>query len=485
LIDSKSRPVNIHPETFCTQSLSNQTGDEGMQQNKKSKIVMASMLVDDVRNDSRFFAVPDEASDLETIRNTVLQAYACASGILEGTIDNQKLILQWAPDSVHDGAELIQQEAVVLAKQKKYERAAEKWKHALSLNPDDIEYAYKLGLVFFEIRRYAEAIQYLENVVRICPIHEKAQLLLGLCYNKMKKYNLAEKYILESNRLNRSNIFSYLNLGAIYSVQHKFNDAVEMFNQVIHLSPSEPKGYLGLARTFAMLNDHEAANRNYQKVIELAPESSMAEYAKRSMHHPEKEEPQNIVEAKREEHLAKGIGFSLAGDYPKAIEQYQLFLKAQPSDDYAWYLLGEARIRTGQIAEAADCLKRAIKINGKRGLYYKTLGIALHYFGKPAEVVEIIKHAMELGKKDPLSHTLLGISLLKLRRAEDGIRELQSALKKDPHNLLALYQMAVAKLQTQNKAEAAMILEKLTRIEYFAPVKDNAVKLLKTIKMNQ
>ena len=138
-------------------------------------------------------------------------------------------------------------------------------------------------------------------------------------------------------------------------------------------------------------------------------------------------------------------------------------------------------MRTGDVEESADCIKRAIRLNGKRGLYYKTLGIALHYLGKSRETVQVLKKAIELGKRDALCFTLHGINLMYEQHLEEGMNYLQMSMKKNPNNPLAMYNLALGYVKFNDNEKAAALIKRLLKYDYHIPVKEQAEKLLATI----
>jgi len=454
------------------------------EKSSKSKIVTVSLRIADVQNNLTFYKLFIENTNPENIREGLLKKYHTNSGILEGFLDNERIVLQWYPKKVDQSAEKLHTEASDLVKKKQYEAAISKYTKAISINSGDVEYVYKLGLIYFELKTYPQAIKYLEHAVQICPIHFRSHLLLGISWIKLRKFDKAEVYVLESNILNRSNVLTYLNLGVIYSIQKRFNEAIQMFNASIQLSPNESRAYLGLARIYSMLSDTTTSNSYFKKVIELSPRTPIAEYARRSIRIPVKEE--SIVDKSdnngREEQFAKGIGLFLAGNYTSSADQYKVYLKNHPSDDYAWYLIGEVKIRLGELDKALDCFKRAIRLNHRRSPYYKALAIAFHYLGKSKDAIKVMNKTIEMGKKDSLCYTILGINFLRERKLEAAIKNLQISIRINPNNQLALYNLALALFQTQENVKAIEILEKILTFEFFAPIKNQANKLLKNIR---
>jgi tetratricopeptide (TPR) repeat protein len=226
----------------------------------------------------------------------------------------------------------------------------------------------------------------------------------------------------------------------------------------------------------------DTANRYFRKVIELVPGSRIAEYAKRSITTSQQKTPGEGKKEDREHLFSDGMGHFLSGEYRLAANKYKEYLSDHPSDDYAWYLLGESRLRTGELEESADCFKRAIKLNSNRGLYYKSLGIPLHFLGRSGEVVEVIKKALEMGKKDALALTMYGINLHRERRVEEAIHSFQHTLKINPNNPLALYNLALAYIQTQSLDQAEKLLQSILKFEYYVPLKEQAKHLLDTME---
>jgi len=68
--------------------------------------------------------------------------------------------------------------------------------------------------------------------------------------------------------------------------------------------------------------------------------------------------------------------------YPEAIAQFQESLRRQPSHE-AYYNLGNALVRTGRYAEAAESFRHAIAGTDPRPDYYHNLGVALYRGGQP------------------------------------------------------------------------------------------------------
>jgi tetratricopeptide (TPR) repeat protein len=446
--------------------------------NSNSKTVSVAFNLHEVQNDPVFFPIPGENPSVHEVRDLLYKRYNSTSGKTEISIEGDLIRIFWRPEYIDVNAETLHSEAIRQAKSRQLDQAAVKWKQASAINGNDVEYLYNLGLLYYEQKKYAESAPMLEKVVALCPIHHKSHLALGLICIKQRNFDKAELHVSESIRLNKTGVLGYLNMGAIHSFKKRFNEAIEMFNKTIQLSPKESRAYLGLAKIYVQLSDPEAANSYFRKVIELSPNTSIAEFAEQSM---VKTKPVQVVQASPDhkiENLSRGIGYYLASNYPAAADHYKAYLKIQSSDDYAWYLLGETQLRMDKLEETADSFKRAIRLNTKRGLYHKSLGTALFLQKKYEEGAEALKKAVEFGKTDPLVFTLYGICLARLKKTEESMHQFRLTLKKHPNNPLAMYHLAVAFVQQNEKKKAKDLLEKIKSMTMYAPVKEHSINLL-------
>ena len=457
----------------------------GEQMASKSKIITATFVIDDLKSEYFFSEFSDQDSP-EKIKDQLLEKYNSNVGILDGFIEENQIILQWFPENTDGAAEELHFQATKYAKQKNYSAAVENWKNASQLNPNDVEYLYKIGLVLFEMKSFLEAIRYLEKAVLICPIHARAHLILGMSWIKLRKFENAEQSILESLMLNKNNLLCYLNLGAVYTVRKKFREAIEIFENALQKYPSEARAYLGLAKVYTVQGDTINANEHYRRVIELAPKSVMAEYSKKSLReiHSDlddivQEKDGNITDDSLLDH---GFNLFVQNKHDLAANEYKKYLKNKPSDDYVWYLYGETKLRAGQLDEATDCFKRSLRLNDKRGLYYKMLGITLYYSGKGEECMQVLKKAMELGKDDSLTQTLLGICYLQKKQEDTAINLFKQALRSFSNNYLALYNYAMASVKKNDYAKAKEALDKIINQKSEIPVKQSARKLMQSIE---
>lgn len=444
----------------------------------EKKIATVTLTLNDINSDRFFFGLSEKVTDTDKIIEKLEDKYQTNIGSLTIEEIKNRFVLKWTPDNIDKRSETLHLEALEFLKSNQKLKAIELWKKALSINENDIEYLYKLSLCLFDEKKFSEAIKTLKKLVSICPIHYKGNLLLGIILIKSRNFDEAITFLNTSQQLNKSDVLSYLNLGAVYSIKKEFKKAINMFNKVIQINDKECRAYLGLSKIYTMLNDVDTSNKYLHKIIETSSDPKMVNYAKRSIKTEiiEKIEFTEIKVKQIEDYISRGIRNYLSGNYNYAQRLYENYLQKKPNDDYIWYLLGESQLRNSKIDAATDSFKRAIRINSKRQIYYKSLSVALHFFNKPNDVISVQKNYLRQND-DPVSLTILGISYLKINDFNNAVKYLKNAIDIFRNNPLATYYLAYAYIKTNNNKAASKILKDIKRYNLHIPIKGRINKL--------
>jgi tetratricopeptide (TPR) repeat protein len=283
---------------------------------------------------------------------------------------------------------------------------------------------------------------------------------------------------------------AYLNLGAVNSILKLYEEGIEMFEKAIEISPNEPRAYLGLAKIYSTIGDNEKANLFFKKVIELDQKGNLANYAKRLIVSDKKSnlpkedsEEHETLNQNPEEYYSEGYRYYISGDYVNAEKMYKNYLKIKSDDDYVWYALGEAQLRSNKPEDAASSFKKAIKLYPKKGLYFKELAIAFDVLKKPDKVIAATSKAKELGKIDSVIYCLWGKALFDLGKYSEAIMMLEQAIETNKNNFKAKIYIAKTHVELKNFQEASDILYELKEIKINTPLKEKALQMYN--KLNQ
>lgn len=431
--------------------------------NQKEKLQIARKLLD----------IPDSFTDnIEIIPN------------------GEYVVFKWRPDRYDERAEKLHKNALNLAREGKLEDAIKRWTQATLINPTDPDYFFNLGIAYFEKKQFQESIENLNRVLAICPLYTKTHLILGTAFLKIRKFEFAKKHLQKSINYSKPLASAYLNLGAVNSVLKYYEEGLAMFEKAIEISPKEPRAYLGIAKIYSTIGNDAKANVFFKKVIELDQKGNLANYAKRAIvsdtpaniSNDDSEENQ-VLNQNPEEYYSEGYRLYISGDYLSAEKMYKNYLRIKSDDDYVWYALGEAQLRSNKAEDAASSFKKAIKLYPKKGLYFKELAIAFDILNKPDKVIAATSKAKELGKTDSVIYCLWGKALFDLGKYSEAIAMLEQAIETNKNNFKAKFYIAKTHIELKNTQEALDYLHELKEIKINTPLKEKALVIYN--KLNQ
>lgn len=264
---------------------------------------------------------------------------------------------------------------------KQLRNAATGMKHALRIKSDNPEWHYELAQTYDDMDKYEVslpsskrssydlAIEAYKKTIQLKSDFLEAHLSLGLLYHRKGKYELAAEKFCEVIRLNLNNVTAYLCLADCYFKHDRFDEAIENLNNAIRLEPLNPNPYLLKANIYWYQGNYEAAKKEYNEVLQLDTQNKIAKARLDSI---------TIIienETKINKLLEKGENFLQAKQYENAIEQFEEVTKINPHhpdankkltdaktslSDY-WYERGCERLDYRRLENAVSNFNRALE----------------------------------------------------------------------------------------------------------------------------
>ena len=279
--------------------------------------------------------------------------------------------------------------------------AIETFRQILSLRPDEPSAKYKLAVALGDT---TEALDLLKTL----PANSQVLNLLAEYYAKRKDPESAVAALRQAIRLAPKDEQNYIDLGRIYIEQREPQQALQVENQALGEVPPSARLYVIRGAAYIWLNDSKHAEQDFAKADELEPEK-----------------------------LYGSVGMSMLfrqdQQLPEAIRILRQKLSERPSDATLNYLLADTLIRTG--AEP----------------------------GQPAfkEAVSLLNKTLLVEPGFQKAHVLLGKLYLRESRLEDAAKQLREAIRIDPHDRSAIYQLMLLFRRNGNTAEAGALAAKL------------------------
>ena len=197
------------------------------------------------------------------------------------------------------------------------DRAAEKYKMALSLNADNVTAHELLGLMLYRARNKTEAMEHLQAAVRLSPDNAMARFMLGCSLASRGDLSNALVHLEEAVRwLPKAGEHEY----RVLEQKHALPEAV----------------HYNLGIVYQEANNLTNAERHYRAALGLAPD-----YA--------------------EAHNSLGALLLRSGRIAEAGDQLTEAIKLAPQMGQAHNCLGIVRLRQNRRAEALACFQQAVR----------------------------------------------------------------------------------------------------------------------------
>jgi tetratricopeptide (TPR) repeat protein len=160
------------------------------------------------------------------------------------------------------------------------DRAIEKYRQALELNPRNITAHQRLGFLLYHVKRqFQEGLDHTREALRLAPTNAFAHSDLGMAWLLQGRPAEAVPELqtaLASMPLNFDGQYQprvlHLHLGKAFLQQSRFPEAAPHFQESARLDPSNPEPPYLLALSLACQGKLEQALDSYSRAVDLKPE---------------------------------------------------------------------------------------------------------------------------------------------------------------------------------------------------------------------
>jgi len=426
-----------------------------------SKVVKATVQVSDLLDYLGILRLDSIEKQKEVIFQSLRDNFCGKADKLEITLNGSKVEVFWMVPKGEREAELLNNEALKLARQREPERAIKTWKKAIDKNGREPDFYYNISLAYIELKDYNRAIEACLETVSMCPVYYKAYFVLGSVYLKNRRFEEAVTFLKKGLLFQADNTMALINLGAASSILKKYDEAIRVFERSIAISPRETRAYLGLAKIYAAQGDFDNANRCFRAVIKLDPNGKLGEIAKRSLHISETNDFEPLSSKNLEDLYAQGYQNFIKGEFTLAAATYEKYLAQRATDADIWASFSACKLYLGEKEKAIEAIQRAISLLPNKAVFRKQAAIIYDACDMATESGLEAQKAIDLGKHDSVTLSILGKSQFAAGKIQESARFLQDAVKQNPNNLSARYYFAMALDKLEQKEAAKEQFEEI------------------------
>jgi tetratricopeptide (TPR) repeat protein len=205
-----------------------------------------------------------------------------------------------------------------------YPDAIKNYEKSLELEPNYFPAHLGLGITYENTEQFDQAILHYRRATELRPDDNQAHLALGtILYRQLKQFDAARKEFNTVLNVNSQNPTAHFGLGQINMAEGYYSNAIGDFQDAIKAKPDYAEAYSEMGKAYRYRKNYEFALEAYSKATTLNP---------------------NLAEP----YQGMGILYhQVFKDYPKALLNYQQFLKVGGRDPQVLSWIEEVKLSMG------------------------------------------------------------------------------------------------------------------------------------------
>lgn len=316
------------------------------------------------------------------------------------------------------------------------------YQQVLSIQPQQVDALYLLGLLKLQLGDLPNAAASLSNVVTLAPDHVDAHLHLGIALAQQGQAERAMFHFSKAKTLAPENPASYFNMGFTYIGLEKYEAAVVEFENALKLNPAYLEALNNLGNAYHKLGRYEEAVGCFKKSLALVPDypnallGLSAALCKCEAYEAALDTVNRllqIVPNAYEAHENKGVVLAGLHDYSGAISEYKQALTLNPNAPSELHLkLGIAYAKQRSYAEAFAACQRSLELNPECSDVYVGLCLTHQALKQYPEALEACHKALELDPRNSEAYINLGNVYIEFGQYADAIAAFSRGLSLKP-----------------------------------------------------
>jgi len=340
--------------------------------------------------------------------------------------------------------------------QQRYREAAIQFGNALQVDPQFARAHYQLGETLLKLQDLNHAYGELSRAVELDPniyaAHaELANLLVSSRQPEALKQAKVHLDLLREKQPNSADTYSAWS--NYYFAQDNLAAAMQEMQKAIDADPSRSDSYLGMALLETRANLPDQAEANFKKAAEIAPKSMNAQLALGGFYQSRNRFPE------AEQQFRKAISTDLKDPSPRAAlvrlmmaegkrAEAETLLKetktALPNNSEGYRMLGDFYFATGDLDKATAEYGSLFNDHPRDPQVKKNYIQLLILKNRLDEATKLNDPILKASPRDVDSLVYRGQIQLRQGNAGGAVESLQDALRNDPNNAVAHYQLGIA-----------------------------------------
>jgi tetratricopeptide (TPR) repeat protein len=363
--------------------------------------------------------------------------------------------------------------------------AAESYRKALSLDPNNAKTWYNLSLALGELGQPTDQRKALEKSIQLDPSLARAYNQLGLLDAAEGKQASAEEEFKKAISLDPQSAEAESNLGTLYGRTSRTKEAEALLRSATENDPKLVEASLNLGLILASEGNLAEAEPYLQSAVALAPENTAAESAF-GMVETKLNKPDAAIRAFRkavalqpqsaQTHLNLGIALADHFQIEEALREFTVAEQLSPDTAAPRYNRGRILADKHEYEDAVRELKLACERNPNFSAPFYLLGLSYTKLGNFAAAVKAFDEFVKLEPHSANAYFLAGRDLQRLGRSSDAIEYWKKAVGIDSGQTEALYSLW-KELAKMGSPEAAAYEQRFKAIQHAKEIQTQSAML--------
>ena len=308
-------------------------------------------------------------------------------------------------------------QALVLCRQGRFAEAENLCEHILRGAPSNFDALYLLGVISLQRQRLPQSIELIDKAIAINPNVAEAHNNLGIALSAEARFEKALTHYDKAIALRPDYAEAYFNRGVLFQKMTRLQDALTSYDEAIIHNPLDAKAHNNRGNVLADLRRFEDAVKSYDCAIAAAP---------------------NFFEA----YNNRGFALHSLGRVEEALESYDKAIALKPDYFDAHVNRGNMLRVAKRYAEALAAYDRAIAIKPDLAQSWLGRGLVLNARRQYDGAMTAFDKALVLQPAMAAAWLGRGRSRCRVGRIQEGIQDLEQALKLGDDPELIRYEMA-------------------------------------------
>jgi tetratricopeptide (TPR) repeat protein len=370
---------------------------------------------------------------------------------------------------------------LLLASAKQYRMAQFELEKANALQPETSEILYNLGQVYLRIGDYAKAELVLNRALKLNPDSPDTLYLLAQVYQDQSRPVDALDLLVRAHKLAPENADIIFLLARVSMSQNYFEDAIPLLESGLRIAPKRADLRAALGESYFMSGKAERAIEEFKTLIQLDPSARSYAFMGLSYRHLGRfDDARKYFEEglKLDRHNVSCL-FNLGyieerqGNVAAAESYFQQALRSNPDFPEALLELANLRIEKKQFAEAAELLRRYVKVSREPASgYYKLAMVerSLHQTDAARRDLSVFQTLSKDASTGPYPYQHLfdylnnRSSLPPQAKTQLDLTELTEQIQKHPDQPQDLYLLAETYLKLGKREDARKTIAQLDQL---------------------